>query len=89
MNDVTKKLVRVKGGCVYSIVCMIVLVCRGEEVDDGNRSGFYQFECAEVSSYVDLYEDVDVCEDHEEGFCVVCSLACVRGQRKTWFFCIH
>ena len=35
---------------------------------DGCRVGFYECVCAEVSSCVGLYKDVDVYDGHEAGF---------------------
>ena len=48
----------------------------------------YVCECADVSSYVDSYEDVDVFEGREVVFCVVFLGACVQDQRITRLFCI-
>ena len=61
-----------KGWRVDRGACIIVLVCIGEEVYNGPRSEFYVCYCAEVSSYVYSYDDVDIYDGHEAGFCVVC-----------------
>ena len=50
---------------------------------------FYVCVYAELSSYVYSYEDVDVCDGNETGFCVLCLGACIQDQRKTWLFFIH
>ena len=86
MNDMKNVFLQVKGWRVDRGVCIIVLGCRGEYVYDGLWVGFYVCECAEVSSYVYLYEDVDVFEGYEVGFCVVCLGACIQYQRKMRLF---
>ena len=53
---------------INNVVCMILLGSRYEEVYDGRNAGFYVCVCAEVSSYVDLYEDVDIYDEYEVGF---------------------
>ena len=45
--------------------------------------------CAEVSSSVDLYEDLEVYDGRKVGFCVVCLGVCMIDQRKMWLFIIH
>ena len=52
----------VKGECIHSGVCMILIGCRGEDVYDGCCTGFYVCECVEISLYVNSYENVDVFE---------------------------
>ena len=47
---------------------------------DGCREGFYVVLCTEVSSYVYLYEDVDVYDGREAGFCVV--YVCVTSHQS-------
>ena len=58
---------QVKVRRVDNIVCMIVLGCRGEEVYDGCREGFYVCKYVEVSLYVGLYEDVEIYYRHVVG----------------------
>ena len=80
---------QVKVRRVDNIVCMIVIGCRGEEVYDGCREGFYVCKYVEVSLYVGLYEDVEIYYRHVVSFCVVCSGVCVPKKRETRLFCIH
>ena len=66
-----------KGQILDSGVCLVVLVCRGEDVYNWHLAGFHVCECADVSLYVDSYEGVNAFEGREEGFCIVCLGGCV------------
>ena len=59
-----------KGWHVNKVVFMIALGCISEDVYDGCQSKFYVCVCAEVSLYVYSYEDVDLYDGYEVGFCV-------------------
>ena len=50
---------------------------------------FFVCACAEVSLYINLYEYVDVYDELEVGFYVVCLNACIFNQRKMRLFLIH
>ena len=50
--------------------------------------GVYVCECAGLSYYVYLYEDVDIFGGNGAGCCVVCSGACIQDKRKTRLICI-
>ena len=58
MNDGTSFFVQVKGCHINNVVCMLVLGFISKEMYYGRISGFYVCVCAEVSSYLYLYEDV-------------------------------
>ena len=68
---------------------MILLGCIGEDMDDARRAGFCVCECAYLSLCVDSYNDVDVYDGHGEVFFVVCLVAFIPYQSKSWLFCIH
>ena len=67
---------------------MILLVCKGEYVYDGCLEGLYVCQWAEISLYVDLYEDVDLVEGHEADFCVECPGVWYKIIGKNRLFCI-
>ena len=56
---------------------------------DRHRAGFYVGVCAEVSSYIDSCEDVEVYDGSEAGFFVVCLGAYIQDQNKIRFLLIH
>ena len=63
---------------------MTIISYRGEYVYDVRCEGFYVCECAEVSSYVYLYVDVDAFEDNTAVFYVLYSALCLWDQSKKW-----
>ena len=68
---------------------MLYLVLYWDVVVKGCMMGVgwnFLCECAEVSSYIDFYKDVDLFEGNKAGFYVVCSGAFVQDQKKTRLF---
>ena len=59
---------QVKGWVIDIGVCMIVLGYRCEDVYDDHMAGYYVGDCLDISSYIDLYEDVDVFEGYKAVF---------------------
>ena len=47
---------------------MILQRCSSEEVYDGRLAGIFVWLYVEVSFYVDLYNNVDVEDEHNSGF---------------------
>ena len=68
---------QVKGQCLDIDICIIVLGCIGEDFYDVHWLILYIYDCAEVSSYIDSYKDVDIFEGCGAIFCVLFLDTCV------------